>query len=200
MKEFEIAPIEKLRPLEKVFPTHLENLKNMILESGVIEMPILADKNTGIVLDGSHRYAIFYMLGFKKVPVYWVNYDDEDIRVGSHLIHRHLVDDQKNISKSEVKERGLSGNLYSPRTTRHFFPFRKNEKVNILVEDLEKGEERSIDHLIEVVDIDFEIEHNIGYIREIEQELDEIESYKNEVLETKKYLEEQVSEMKSKSK
>ena len=126
-----IVPIDRLKPLEKVFRYHLKNLSEMILKEGIVQTPIIADKKHGIVLDGSHRYIFFLMNGFKEVPVKFVDYEDEHIRVGSRLIHRHLVQEKIKISKKEVVRRGLKGDLFYPRTTRHFFPFRKNERINV---------------------------------------------------------------------
>ena len=54
-----IYEINKLKPLEKVYPNHLNILSNMIINSGKVLSPIIADKETGIVLDGSHRYIFF---------------------------------------------------------------------------------------------------------------------------------------------
>ena len=76
------------------------------------------------------------MNGYKEVPVKFVNYEDEHI-VGARLIHRHLIDEALHISKGIVK-RSLSGDLFPPRTTRHFFPFRKNER-NLSLDSLKKG-------------------------------------------------------------
>ena len=191
----EIVKIEKLKPLEKVFPNHLKNLSKMIFENNVIQTPIIADQKTGIVLDGSHRYVFFLQHGYKKVPVRFVDYNDENIRVGSLLIHRHLVDDRNTISKSKVIERGLSGNLFPPRTTRHFFPFRKNEFVNIPLEDLEKGEPLDVSELSADVDMQYEIDHNRKYIKEIEHEFDELIRYMEEVRQTKMYLLKQIELM-----
>ena len=36
-----------------------------------------------------------------------------------------------NISKQEVIRRGLAGELFPPRSTRHFFPFRKNNRIDL---------------------------------------------------------------------
>lgn len=191
----ELVELEKLKPLEKVFPNHLKNLTAMILDSKIIQSSIIADKKTGIVLDGSHRYVFFLQNGYKYAPVRYVDYDNENIRVGSMLIHRHLIDHKNILSKVEIKNRGLTGNLFPPRTTRHFFPFRKNEHVNILLADIEKGEPVDVVELIEDVNIDFEIEHNKNYITEIQNEIDEIIRYLEEVRQTKKYLFNQIESM-----
>ena len=77
-----IVSITFLKPLEKVFMYHLKNLSKMISEEGVVQTPIIADKKHGVVLDGSHRYIFFLMNGYKEVPVKFVDYDNEHIRVG----------------------------------------------------------------------------------------------------------------------
>ena len=92
------VPIERLKPLEKVFKYHLKNLSELILKEGIVQTPIVADNKNGIVLDGSHRYIFFLMNGFKEVPVKFVDYEDEHIRVGSLLIHRHLINEKIQIS------------------------------------------------------------------------------------------------------
>jgi len=193
--KYEIVDIKVLRPLEKVFPTHLRNLSNMIGRDGVIKCPIIADKETGIVLDGSHRYIYLLGNGYKEAPVRFVNYKDENIRVGTHLVHRYLCE-QANISKREVVSRGISGNLFPPRTTRHFFPFRKLYAIDVPLSDLTKGKKVDIKKFIEKVSVKYEIQHNENFIREIETEIDEIIVYLDEVRQTKKYLEEQIERMK----
>lgn len=190
-----IYPISILKPLEMVFPSHLKNLDNLIKRDNVIHTPLLADQETGIVLDGSHRYIFFLMNGYKTVPVKFVNYNDEHIRVGSRLIHRHLIDDNISISKKEVIERGMAGNLYPPRTTRHFFPFRKNEFINVKLSELERGKPVDISEFILISKIEDEIEHNNKYILEIEHEFDELIRYMEEVRQTKEYLKKQIQEM-----
>ncbi|MBW2976272.1 adenylyltransferase/cytidyltransferase family protein [Candidatus Woesearchaeota archaeon] len=193
-KTFEIAPVSKLRPLELVFPTHLKNLSKMILKDKVIKSPILADKKTGIVLDGSHRYVFFLEYGYKTAPVKFVDYDDENIRVGTVLMHKHIIKGDANISKKDVKERGMSGNLYPPRTTRHFFPFRKPD-ISVPLSQLEKGKKTDVTRYIMKATLQEEIDHNKKYIKEIEAEFDEVIRYLEEQRNVKKYLEKQISRM-----
>ena len=195
-----IVSIDRLKPLEKVFLYHLKNLSEMILKEGIVHTPIIADEKSGIVLDGSHRYIFFLMKGFKEVPVRFVDYNDEHIRVGSRLIHRHLVDGKIEISKKEVLRRGLNGELFPPRTTRHFFPFRKNERINISIDSLKKGSNINVKKFIAKTTIQDEINHNQKYLREIEKEFDELVRYMEEVRQTKNYLKNQILMMQQKSK
>jgi len=192
----EISKIARLKPLEKVFPSHLANLSKMIISSGVVSSPIIADKKTGIVLDGSHRYIFFLSKGYTEVPVMFVNYMDENIRVGTNLMHRHIIDGETGISKKEVIRRGLSGELYPPRTTRNFFPFRKNAFTEVKLSDLNKSEPVNIDQYIEKVDVLYEINHNLKYLEEIDFEIDEIIRYLDEIRMTRLYLKRQIEEMK----
>jgi choline kinase len=195
-KNVEIVSIERLRPLELVFPNHLENLNKLLLNDKIVKSPLLADRKTGIVLDGSHRYIFFLMHGYQTVPVHFVNYDNENIRVGTQLLHRHLINELVNISKEEVRKRGLTGNLFPARTTRHFFPFRKIDDLNLPLSHLAKsGHTRDASAFIEDVSKEDEIAHNQAFIQEIEEEIDEIINYLYEARQVKEYLRFQVSQM-----
>ena len=125
-----ITSIDFLKPLEKVFLYHLKNLSKMILNDGFVKTPIIADKKYGIVLDGSHRYVFFLMNGYKEVPVKFVNYEDEHIRVGARLIHRHLIDEALHISKKDIVKRSLSGDLFHLEPLDIFSPL---EKTSVLI-------------------------------------------------------------------
>ena len=195
-----IVPIDRLKPLEKVFRYHLKNLSEMILKEGIVQTPIIADKKHGIVLDGSHRYIFFLMNGFKEVPVKFVDYEDEHIRVGSRLIHRHLVQEKIKISKKEVVRRGIKGDLFYPRTTRHFFPFRKNERINVPLDSLKKGRNIDVESFIANSTFQDEIDHNQKYLSEIEKEFDELIRYMEEIRQTKNYLKTQILMMQEESK
>ena len=96
-----IANINMLKPLEMVFPNHLKILSKIINKSGFVESPLITDKKTGIILDGSHRYVFFLKNGYKDIAVEFVDYLDENIRVGTHLMHRHIIDKSINISKND---------------------------------------------------------------------------------------------------
>lgn len=192
--KYELVDIDKLRPLEKVFPTHLKNLEEMIESDGYISTPIIADAKTGTIMDGSHRYAYFLKKGYRKVPVTWADYDDENIRVGRHLCHRFQIDSTTGISKDECRERALNGNLFQPRTTRHFFTFRKNS-ITVPLDTLKKGKPIDISYLIADVDVSDEIEHNKKFIDELNLEVETIVTYLEEVSKTKRYLLKQVEAM-----
>jgi hypothetical protein len=192
--KYEIIPIDFLKPLEKVFPTHLNNLELMIDSDGYLQKPIIADKNSGVIADGSHRYVYLLKHGYKEVPVVFIDYSDDNIRVGNHLCHRLYINGDCNISKAECVRRALGGDLFPPRTTRHFFTFRKDD-IMLPLAQLKKGIPVDVTHLIANVDISEEIEHNTKYISEINEELNVIIQYLEEVSQTKTYLLKQVELM-----
>jgi len=192
--KYEIVPIDKLLPLELVFPSHLYNLEKMIDGDGFMLKAIIIDKKTGTILDGSHRYIYLLKNGYKEAPVYWSDYDDENVRVGTILRHRFLINNGTGISKEECRQRALAGNLFPPRTTRHFFPFRKND-ISLPLSDLKRGTPVDVSHLIAKVEIFEEIAHNKKYIKEINEEVETIIQYLEEVSQTKRYLMKQIENM-----
>lgn len=195
MIKYEIVPINILIPLEMVFPNHLKNLEEMINNDGVITKPVIADRNTGIILDGSHRYVYFLKNGYTQIPVCFVDYESEDIRVGTCLAHRFLIDDDPGISKTDCKNRALSGGrIFPPRTTRHFFAFRKSD-ISLPLGQLKKGDPVDVGWLIADTNVFDEIEHNKKYIREINDEIEIVIQYLEEVTQTKKYLFDQIKRM-----
>lgn len=185
--EKKVVEIETLKPLERVLPTHLLNIAKMIGRDGEVRKPLIVDRRNGIVLDGSHRYAYLMQEGYRLAPVVLVDYEDEAIFVGNHLKHRFVKDNDFRISKKEVVRRALSGDLFPPRTTRHFFPFRK-EDWPVALEKLERGAPRSIDSLIEKCSLQTELELDRRYIEEIDEEIEIIREYLNEEKETREYL------------
>lgn len=192
--DYEIVSIDDLLPLEKVFFSHLKNLEEMINNDGFLLKAIIADKKTGTILDGSHRYVYLLKNGYKTAPVHWVDYNNENIRVGTKLRHRFSIKPKEDIgiSKDECTSRALTGDLFPPRTTRHFFTFRKDDIV-LPLDKLKKGDVMDTSHLISKKNINAEIIHNKKYIEEINEEFEIIIEYLSEVLQVKKYLGEQIT-------
>ncbi len=190
LTEFEMLETRKLRPIEMVNPTHFNGIEAEIMECGIMKKPLIVDKHSMAVLDGSHRYALLVKHGCRLAPVILCDYDDESIFVGNHLGHRFEFDGRKWISKQHVRATAISGKLYEPRTTRHFFPFRKaDHPVNI--KDLEPSGIRSIEHLTAAVDKDQEIRKNEEYINELHFELSTLKGYMEEQGEVLNWLKKQ---------
>jgi len=192
---YELIETNKIKALEYVFPNHLKNLTKIIYNSGYMTTPLIITKEHNIVLDGSHRHIFLLKQGYKYAPVYFVDYHSDDIRVGTHLMHRHIIEGNKGISKEEVIYRGLTGNLFPPRTTRHFFPFRKIDNIELSLNKLKKQKPVDVSKNVYKCSIEKEILHNEGYLKEIEEETDEIIRYLWEIKQTKKYLSVQIEMM-----
>ena len=121
--QFKLVDTDSLRPIEKINPRHYGEIEADIMKQGTMLMPLIVDKASHAVLDGSHRYAFLVKHGYRFAPVLLCEYDDESIFVGTHLGHRFEHNNSKWISKKHVRATAISGNLYEPRTTRHFFSF-----------------------------------------------------------------------------
>jgi len=92
---------------EEYIEEHLEKLKRQIINDGVLKKPIIVEKNTMIVLDGTHRVTIARELGFKRIPAILVNYSEVKIRSWARVFHGRNVEKlaAKMLCKN-VKERG----------------------------------------------------------------------------------------------
>lgn len=188
--EFKIVETKLLRPIEKINPRHYAGIEDDILACGVMNKPLIVDRMSMAVLDGSHRYALLAKHGFRFAPAMLVDYDDESIFVGNHLGHRFEHDSRRWISKQHVRATAISGKLYEPRTTRHFFPFRKADMPTRL-DTLAPAGLTSIDHLVARVTPADELAMNEGYISELGQELGILEGYMREQTEVLGWLKKQ---------
>lgn len=76
----EYVPLDDLRPYpgnpRKISAKGLEKLKRSLQEFGFIN-PIIAQRNTGMIIAGHQRYKAAKALGIKEVPVLWWDTDDE---------------------------------------------------------------------------------------------------------------------------
>ena len=184
---FDIVDTSWLKPIEKVFPSHLLALENAINDEQFIRAPLIVDNVTGAVLDGSHRYAFLLKNGYKKAPALLVDYSNESIFVGNHLSHRFKFSDSKILHKDNIRARAIQSELLEPRSTRHFFPFRKTE-IPTSLSSLEQAESCDIGHLLTSYSTSQQVEANQNYLTEVEEELEIIKEYEAEQMELKKYL------------
>ena len=112
-----LVKLDVLRPHERVKKSHLDVLGMQIYRDGFIDNPVIVDKNTKIILDGHHRFTIARNLGLRFLPVYFVDYRHDAIKVDSWRDHEL-------ITKDMVVNAGLSGKLLRPKTSRHHIPER----------------------------------------------------------------------------
>lgn len=136
-----IIDLEKLKEHEEINPGHMGELKYRIQKDGKLKSPIIVDKNTKIILDGHHRFNSLKKLGYKKIPVYFIDYNSPDIVVRSWR-------EKDNITKEVVIKAGLSGIKLPPKTSKHMIKISDKliriaklvGKVNVPLEKLGKVE------------------------------------------------------------
>ena len=108
-----------LRDHEEVIPDNLETRTSKLLSKGFYK-PIIVDRGSMVILDGHHKWTAAKSLGLARVPVIMVDYlVDEGV----------LVDvwpdcGKESITKTEVLEMGVSGDVFPPKTSRHTLPFK----------------------------------------------------------------------------
>ena len=124
MSSFEIVSLSDLKEHEETERERLDTLKSEIQARGAILLPVVADKETGMILDGHHRTASLRELGCARVPVVWVDYLSPRIVVRSWK-------DGSEINKEDVAAALLRGEKLPPKTTRHFFLTDGGELVHV---------------------------------------------------------------------
>ena len=108
-----------LRGLEEGIPDNLETRTSKLLSKGFYK-PIIVDRGSMVILDGHHKWTAAKSLGLARVPVIMVDYlVDEGV----------LVDvwpdcGKESITKTEVLEMGVSGDVFPPKTSRPTLPFK----------------------------------------------------------------------------
>jgi hypothetical protein len=148
-----ILPINQLKPHEKGSPLYFELIRKEILKDGVLRYPIVADEKTHVILDGMHRWLALKSLGHSLIPVLAVSVsEDNGIHVGRRRIHRYALNPADKVPIKKVIETGLSGNLMEPRSTRHFFPFSKLQRIDYPLDLLGKGPPQDVSEYLAKMD------------------------------------------------
>jgi len=101
-----------LLPHEQVEEERLTRLLEEIGQDGYLREPVLVDHRSLVILDGHHRVRALLGLGCRLVPAYLVDYGSEAIEVWPRR-------EDIPVDKAAVVERGTSGRLWPPRTSRH---------------------------------------------------------------------------------
>lgn len=96
---------------------HVRELVAGMTMDGYVTAPILTDRDTGLIIDGHHRYAALCEMGFTRIPVYLLPYQDPELRV---KLWRPEEGDAP--TKAEIIARARAGEVFPPKTTRHVLP------------------------------------------------------------------------------
>ena len=120
-----------LLPHEEVIPKNLNSMLKWLVKTGRFFQPIVVDGGSKVILDGHHRWNAAKALGLERVPVVAVDYmhsDDVSVDVWPGC-------GRDTITKRQVVDMGVSGNLFPPKTSRHTFAF-PIPKIGIPLDDL----------------------------------------------------------------
>jgi uncharacterized protein YqiB (DUF1249 family) len=133
---FAIVDMSELKEHEKIDLKHLEKLKKRIELDGVLKMGIVADKMYNIIIDGHHRFTSLKKLGYRKIPVVFVDY------YASEIIVRPWRDGMK-VTKEMIVKAGLTGKKLPPKTSKHMIRINNRlEHISILEEKINMPLER----------------------------------------------------------
>lgn len=108
-----LVPLKVLKKHEDIDYHHKKLVIDEIVNSGYIKYPLLVDVRTFIVLDGHHRLAALKDLGFKYVPVFFVDYAMEYIDVVPFRKDYHIN------KITVIRKVFVDKDLFPPKTTRH---------------------------------------------------------------------------------
>lgn len=113
VKSVEMIPIEELFPHENVIIDRKNALEEYIKSyKGYVVIPsIICCDQTGLIIDGHHRYHTLLELGGSHVPVTKINYADDSIRT-----HQDL---EKAVSKTAIQTAAVTKELLAPKSTIH---------------------------------------------------------------------------------
>ena len=127
--EVEMVAVEKLRHIEDFDPERVACLKEKLLRDGVWNVPIIVEKNSGLVLDGQHRMEAAKALGYRRLPAICVGYDE--VKVWS--LRREI-----RLSQSAVLRKTKSGEIYPYKTVKHKFDFAVPDDLGIALDALKE--------------------------------------------------------------
>jgi len=107
--------MEILRPHEQTRPKKVDELEKMTNRWNAYVLPLVVDKNTGVILDGHHRHQVALRLGLHCLPCVQVDY------IGDETVELDVWPNcgRESITKEEVVQAGLKGELFTPKTSRH---------------------------------------------------------------------------------
>lgn len=111
---FALIEIGRLHGHEQIRPALLHELMETIRRDGVLKRPVLIAERDFVILDGHHRVEALRALGCKRVTAYLVDYYSDFVNLSTWPDATVPV-----VTKQDVIRRGLSGDLFPPKTTRH---------------------------------------------------------------------------------
>ncbi len=107
----EFIKIELLKPHEEVSLSRLNELKRDLVYTSILQKAITVDRETNVILNGHLRYFALLEMGFKRIAVYYVDYNSSKISFSKSS------DIQ---TKEEIIDAALSKRLLPPNSSLHY--------------------------------------------------------------------------------
>jgi L-serine kinase (ADP) len=109
---FALVPVRELKTHEEAEPDRVKRVMKQMQSTGLVRKAIVVDSKSKVVLDGVHRLGALQALGAVRIPVWLVNYSDDEVLVFSK-------DRRSQIPKDDVLRAATQGPKFPPKTTRH---------------------------------------------------------------------------------
>ncbi len=127
----EIVPIDSLRQHEQIIPERLEKVLAIITREQCVDIPVVVDEKSLVILDGHHRYNALLSMGAKKVPALLIDYFDDALIT----VEARPESGLESLSKQQVIDMGRSNKVFNPKTTRHKLKFTV-DRINVPLSQL----------------------------------------------------------------
>lgn len=131
IKSVEMINVADLFPHENVIIDRKNALKDYIksYKKYVVIPSIICCYQTGLIIDGHHRYHTLLELGASHVPVTKIDYSDQSVRT-----HQDIT---KALNKKHIQTAAMTKELLAPKSTIHEIQNTKSEwKPIILISSL----------------------------------------------------------------
>ncbi|EBP0013110.1 transcriptional regulator [Salmonella enterica] len=110
-----LYPVSLIRPSEEVNMEHVEALTEKIALCQKWITPVPIEKNTGIIMDGNHRYRVANKLGLTYIPCILLDYTDARVSV-------YNWNNGEPFCPLKIRDYILNqGKIFPYKTTRHLF-------------------------------------------------------------------------------
>ncbi|MBI4179147.1 ParB N-terminal domain-containing protein [bacterium] len=129
--KIEIVPADSLHQHEQIIPDRLAKVVDIITREQCVDIPVVVDDKSRVILDGHHRFNALIKLGAKKIPALLIDYLDDSLIT----VEARPESGFASLSKKEVIDMGLSDKVFRPKTTRHKLKFAV-ERVNVPLAEL----------------------------------------------------------------
>jgi hypothetical protein len=107
------VPVWQIIRTEETSPAGVENLIKDIERAGVWTCPIAIERRHFTIMDGHHRFAAAQALNLRQLPCLAFTYAEVNVEGWN---------DGLPMDPTDIIRRGLRGDLYPVKSTRHKFP------------------------------------------------------------------------------